>query len=80
MIADWPSQERGVAHSPVYGVGLFVGHTLRLRGHVFGVLACLSLVGKIHIYGLRGVAEDLVELEGLGTHHSTRRLLSDPLP
>jgi hypothetical protein len=30
----------------IYGVGLFVSHTLRLGAHVFGVLSCLSLMGN----------------------------------
>jgi hypothetical protein len=61
----------------MYGLGLFKGHTLGLGGHIFSVLASLSLVGKIHIHGLRGIAEYLVELEGFGAGHS-QCLLSDP--
>src|ERR671920_572890 len=60
----------------MYGVGLFKDHTLGLGGHILGVLAGLSLVGKIHVHGLRGVAQDLVELEGFGANHS-QCLLSD---
>ena len=49
--------------------GISVGDALGLRGHVLGVLSGLSLVWKIHVHGLRGVAEYLVELEGFGAYH-----------
>ena len=67
MIAVSPSQERGPQTS--YGRGILEAHALGLRSHVLGVLARLPLVWEIHIHGLRGIAQYLLELERFGTYH-----------
>src|SRR3712207_610310 len=52
-----------------HGRGVLKAHALGLRSHVLGVLVRLSLVWEIHIHGLWGVAQYLVELEGFRTYH-----------